>query len=602
MVVYCNNACKAEFVKLLTGTMQNLIRTGTQFIFLFVLFGALAISASAITFTVNSTANTGDSDTTDNRCDTDPAEGDQCTLRAAIQQANASPGPDAINFDTVIFASAQTILVSGSALPQITGELTITGTSSALLIIDGDASYRVFNVASGATVNISNLTVTNGFVGESSGGGILNSGNLTLTNVAVRNNEVSFGAGAGVSNTGSIQIVNSVIHDNMVSGNGGGIANSGTMTITNSEIYSNQANVSSGFGGNGGGILNDGTANVNNSIVRDNTASEAGAGIYTSGTGTLNLTNSTVLNNTMTIDGGGIFVVGGTVTLTRSTVSGNGANNGAGIYNTNGSVTLDTSTISGNVASNIGGGYYGFADLSTTSLSASASTIASNTAATGGGVAVSAGVGASTANLDNTIVGDNSASAGPDIFSSSGVISSGGYNLIENTSGGTFVSLPTDITGVDPGLLPLANNGGPTPTHALNSTSPAIDKGNSTGTDQRGVARPIDNPGIAPPLGGNNSDIGAFEASASPSAASVTIGGRVVSAAGKGIGNARVVLTEADGTTRQTVTNSFGYYRFADIAAGQTATLEVRSKRFGFLPQIINVNEEMSNLNFIAQP
>jgi hypothetical protein len=63
-----------------------------------------------------------------------------------------------------------------------------------------------------------------------------------------------------------------------------------------------------------------------------------------------------------------------------------------------------------------------------------------------------------------------------------------------------------------------------------------------------------------------------------------------------------VVLIEADGNVRNAVTNSFGYYRFADVAAGQTATLEVRSKRYGFAPQVVNVNQEMVNLNFIAQP
>ncbi|HEX9929598.1 MAG TPA: carboxypeptidase-like regulatory domain-containing protein [Pyrinomonadaceae bacterium] len=85
-------------------------------------------------------------------------------------------------------------------------------------------------------------------------------------------------------------------------------------------------------------------------------------------------------------------------------------------------------------------------------------------------------------------------------------------------------------------------------------------------------------------------------------AASVTIGGRVITPNGRGLGKAQVVLVEADGTVRYAVTNSFGYYRFADVPAGQSATLEVRSKRYGFAPQVINVNEEMSNLNFIAQP
>jgi hypothetical protein len=85
-------------------------------------------------------------------------------------------------------------------------------------------------------------------------------------------------------------------------------------------------------------------------------------------------------------------------------------------------------------------------------------------------------------------------------------------------------------------------------------------------------------------------------------AASVTIGGRVITPNGRGLGKAQVVLIEADGTVRYAATNSFGYYRFADVPAGQSATLEVRSKRYGFAPQVININQEMTDLNFIAQP
>jgi hypothetical protein len=48
-------------------------------------------------------------------------------------------------------------------------------------------------------------------------------------------------------------------------------------------------------------------------------------------------------------------------------------------------------------------------------------------------------------------------------------------------------------------------------------------------------------------------------------------------------------------------TNSFGYYRFQDIQAGQTVTVTVVSKRFQFAPQVISVNEEMSGVNFLAE-
>jgi hypothetical protein len=95
---------------------------------------------------------------------------------------------------------------------------------------------------------------------------------------------------------------------------------------------------------------------------------------------------------------------------------------------------------------------------------------------------------------------------------------SGGYNLIGAVNGGTGFGAPGDQLGsvaspLDPKLGPLQDNGGPTPTMALLTGSPAIDKGNSGGltTDQRGRQRPFDIPNIPNAPGGNGSDIGAFE-------------------------------------------------------------------------------------------
>jgi hypothetical protein len=94
----------------------------------------------------------------------------------------------------------------------------------------------------------------------------------------------------------------------------------------------------------------------------------------------------------------------------------------------------------------------------------------------------------------------------------SGTITNGGYNLDSGTSCG-FGTSNNSLSGVDPMLAPLADNGGPTLTHALLEGSPAIDKGNSFGesTDQRGLPRPSNFVGIPDASGGDGSDIGAFE-------------------------------------------------------------------------------------------
>jgi hypothetical protein len=87
-----------------------------------------------------------------------------------------------------------------------------------------------------------------------------------------------------------------------------------------------------------------------------------------------------------------------------------------------------------------------------------------------------------------------------------------------------------------------------------------------------------------------------------PTAASVTIGGRVSNSIGKGVSRAYVTLTDSNGETRNALTNGFGYYRFADVAAGETYILNVVSKHYLFKPQVIYVTEDESGLNFVAEP
>src|SRR6185295_11246107 len=167
--------------------------------------------------------------------------------------------------------------------------------------------------------------------------------------------------------------------------------------------------------------------------------------------------------------------------ITNSTISLNNATTGGGLNNAN-PMTLANVTISGNAASNQGGGIY------------------------------SPGIGELI--FGNTLIAGNSSPAGPD--ASGANLSSQDYNLIGNTSGAQIGGLTThNITNVNALLGPLANNGGPTFTHELLFGSPAIDAGNSPlAADQRGQPRPIDHTNLPNAVGGNGSDIGAFEAPA----------------------------------------------------------------------------------------
>lgn len=89
-----------------------------------------------------------------------------------------------------------------------------------------------------------------------------------------------------------------------------------------------------------------------------------------------------------------------------------------------------------------------------------------------------------------------------------------------------------------------------------------------------------------------------------PTAADVTVSGRVVSASGRGIANASISLTDVKGNVRRVLTSTFGYYRFDDVRAGESYILSVQSKRFQFAKpsRVINVTDYLTDENFTASP
>lgn len=86
-----------------------------------------------------------------------------------------------------------------------------------------------------------------------------------------------------------------------------------------------------------------------------------------------------------------------------------------------------------------------------------------------------------------------------------------------------------------------------------------------------------------------------------PSAAAVTISGRVLSPKGRGLANARVVLMESSGRILTARTNNFGYFRFEEAAAGDSVVISVKSKLYTYAPQVFSLTEELNELNFIPQ-
>ena len=225
--------------------------------------------------------------------------------------------------------------------------------------------------------------------------------------------------------------------------------------------------------------------------------SGVGGAIYTDTFTALAVTNCTFSGNHA--DTGGAIRNGATMTATGCTFSGNSGNINAGaIQNGPNLLMLTSSTFSGNstTGSSANGNGNGGALRSGGNLTVTSCTFSSNSASVfGGGISINTG---GAPNLSNTIVAGNNAPTGPDI---NGIFTAGDYNLVQNTAGTTLPGTH-NITGQPASLGPLANNGGPTQTHALLTGSPAIDKGNTTLTgDQRGVFRPQ----------GAADDIGAFE-------------------------------------------------------------------------------------------
>jgi len=85
-----------------------------------------------------------------------------------------------------------------------------------------------------------------------------------------------------------------------------------------------------------------------------------------------------------------------------------------------------------------------------------------------------------------------------------------------------------------------------------------------------------------------------------PSAASVSVSGRVLTSDGRGIRNAIVVLTNSQGTSQSARTSSFGYYRFDGVQAGETYVMSVASKQYQFTPRVVSVADELTGVDFVA--
>jgi hypothetical protein len=247
----------------------------------------------------------------------------------------------------------------------------------------------------------------------------------------------------------------------------------------------------------GGGIRNDGTLQLENVVVAKNKAADDAGGI--TNLGDLTLIDVTLSRNKAGDDAGGFDNDAGLVTLQNVTILKNKAKDEAGGFEAEeaGTVMGTNVTLSGNKAREAGGANVEQGGV----LALTHATVTGNKSKEGGG-----GVNnedGSTFEITNTVLAKNKKTN-----CAGGITSAGGGNVEDGTSCG-FAG-PGDLGGVaDMGLAKIADNGGPTQTHALEAGSPAIDFASDLAcppSDQRGLGR-FDDPAVA----GSVCDSGAFE-------------------------------------------------------------------------------------------
>ena len=356
-------------------------------------------------------------------------DGSPGTLRAEI---DAAASGDTIDLSHL--PCSMITLVPGSPIQILQNSLMLSGPGAGNLTISGGNHSLIFEHLGTGTLQISDLTIGNGYHFDK-GGCIYSAANVVLTGSVVSNCMVaSFASDA----------------------EGGGIYSAGDLTLISSTITSGHALALAGPGSiaRGGGAWVRGHLQAKYSTISYNSAFDANSSGH----------------------GGGIVVPG--AEIEGSTISGNTANYCAGIEVVDFPLNVTNSTISGNSATRGGGGICG----------SPATTLTSSTVVFNKCPVRASGVSIAFADLTlhSSIVADNIGSN--DIAGSVGFKVLGSNNLVTSSD----LQLPADTIQDCPKLDRLADNGGATRTHALRLGSPAIDHGNNDAglmNDQRGSPR-----------------------------------------------------------------------------------------------------------------
>lgn len=524
-----------------------------------------APGALAGTFAVNSTADTalGGAVTCLN--------GATCTLRAAIQAADASGGANTV---TLPAGEYRLTIAPPSGTPgsdpedPASGDLdiehgttvTLSGSGAATTVIDANGIDRAFTVHTGASLNLSALSVNSGSPavasdGDQEGGAVYADGGLSTDNVDFTASSSPADGGAiyadtnsrlSVDNTvftgdtsaygGAIEdassnpaaIANTAFDRESASSGGGDIyfSGSGALTVSNSNFMNTVGDGGGGaiyaagggqvaisgsqFTGDsssyGGAIFSSGSISLSGDDFTDDaaTGSSAGTGggaLYMDGSGsTQTLVEDQFSGDSASVYGGAIYTGDGTLAIAQSSIVGSESEYGAAAYLGGVSALFEDDTIAQNSAI-LGGALYLSAPAPLTLVN---DTLDANTATQGGGggifgaAAASAGSGAG---IVNTIIADN---VGGDCDAGLAGSLVTGFDLDSDASCFGGLTAPGLQPGVQPELSPPANNGGQVLTMLELADSPTIGTGDSAycpAADARSVER---NPASC--------DLGAYQA------------------------------------------------------------------------------------------
>ncbi len=405
-------------------------------------------------------------------------------LIAAIKTANLRGGGSiqlAPNC-TYTLVKADNRTDGGNGLPVLRQPITISGgpsTAIARASTTGTPTFRIAEVAEGATANITGVKIIGGrLLGDAGqGGGILNEGDIgLLDNDSFWSNSAAFGA--AVANIGTIGSLSNSTFAANTAGNGGGLINIGTITnLTNDTIRGNAAGIGGGItnggtianlgtsdisdnrlvgndggvgNGAGGGIANNfGRITMSNDLITGNTATSgplaSGGGIESSGT--ITMVHCVVQGNEATGVGGGIkneaqadprfvFTVRSSAIVRNTVTSPTGPATGGAIYN-EGALSLAGSTVLGNRAVAPVGRAVGAAIYNAGSLILASTSVGMNTAndrsgeAEGGGVYVDVGSKKTTLSA-STVTGNLATGAKPN---GGGIFYEGGAKVVLTNSG-----------------------------------------------------------------------------------------------------------------------------------------------------------------------